>query len=186
VLGAYAVPAAALWAVLGLAIALLVDVALGSVPLGTGALLLAIGYCAGYGAIELYGLPWPAPGRRWQVPQEMMIGAGGRRRVLVWGSILGPGFLTRNPFAGFGVLPVLLAAIAGAPGHSVTRLVSVAALIGAAHGSGRALALLRDIGYPQDEPFALLLRSLRWRLIDGLALLALAGAAIVTAGRLLG
>ena len=73
---------------------------------------------------------------------------------------------------------VLLVATAG----GLPAAIWVAALIGAAHAGGRAVALLRDSASRTDEPFALLLRSLRWRTLDGLALLAVAGAAIVTAG----
>jgi hypothetical protein len=139
-------------------------------------------YGCAYGVAEVCGLRWPrAPGRRWQVPQDLLIGASGTRRLLVWGAILGPGFLTRNPYAGFGML-VLLAASAG----SLPATIVVAAVIGAAHAGGRAVALLRDSATPQLEPFALLLRSLRWRTLDGIALLAVAGAAIVTAGYWLG
>jgi hypothetical protein len=139
-------------------------------------------YGCAYGVAELRGLRWPAaPGRRWQVPQDLLIGVSGTRRLLVWGAILGPGFLTRNPYASFGML-VLLAASAG----SLPATVIVAAVIGAAHAGGRAVALLRDSAAPQLEPFALLLRSLRWRAFDGVAMLAVAGAAIVTAGYWLG
>jgi hypothetical protein len=168
------VPAAAAWALLGLV--------LGALPAAHAALVAAAVYGCVYGTAEICGLTWPgAPGRRWQVPQDMLIGASGPRRLLVWGAILGPGFLTRNPYAGFGML-VLLAASAG----SLPAAVVVAAVTGAAHASGRAVALLRDSSAPQLEPFALLLRSLRWRALDGIALLAVAGAAIVTAGYWLG
>jgi len=156
-----------------------------ALPIGTAALLAAIVYGCAYGGAETFGLSRVrAPGRSWQVPQDFMIGASSRGRALIWGSILGPGFLTRNPYAGFGILPLL---VAGA-GTGTSRMavgLAVAAMIGIAHGAGRGLALLRDVARPQDDPFALLLRSLRWRTIDGLALLAIAGAAAVTvAGRL--
>ena len=111
----------------------------------------------------------------------MLIGATSTRRVLVWGAILGPGFLTRNPYAGFGILPVLVVADGRLPAGIV-----IAGLVGAAHATGRACALLRDSSAPLSEPFALLLRSLRWRVLDGLALLTVAGAAFVTAGFRLG
>jgi len=181
VLAAYALPAAAVWAVLGLALTVL--------PIGTAALLAAVLYGCVYGAAEFFGLSRPrAPGRTWQVPQGFMIGASSRRRTLVWGSILGPGFLTRNPYAGFGILPLLVAGAGPLMGGGTSRLASgliVAAIVGTAHGGGRALALLRDVSRPLDDPFALLLRSLRWRALDGLALLAIAGAATVTvAGRI--
>ncbi len=146
-------------------------------------------------------MPWPAPGRRWQVPQDLLLGASGRRRVVVWGTILGPGFLTRNPYAGFGMLLLLAASIGSLPAAVV-----VAAAIGAAHAGGRAFALLRDSATEptgealpqtteqetaqhettQQDAFTLLLRMLRWRTLDGVALLATAGAAIVTAGHWLG
>jgi hypothetical protein len=168
------VPAAVGWALLGLV--------LGALPVAHPALVAAAVYGCAYGVAEVCGLRWPgAPGRRWQVPQDLLIGASGTRRLLVWGAILGPGFLTRNPYASFGML-VLLAASAG----SLPATVVVAAVIGAAHAGGRAVALLRDSAAPQLQPFALLLRSLRWRALDGIALLAVAGAAIVTAGYWLG
>ena len=171
---AYSVPGAAAWALAGLI--------LGALPIAHAALVTAALYGCAYGVAEVCGLRWPAaPGRRWQVPQDLLIGASGTRRLLVWGAILGPGFLTRNPYASFGML-VLLTASAG----SLPAAIVVGAIIGAAHASGRAAALLRDSATPQLEPFALLLRSLRWRAFDGIALLAVAGAAIVTAGYWLG
>jgi hypothetical protein len=174
VLVAYAVPAAAVWALLGLV--------LGALPIAAAAVVAAAVYGLGYGVVEASGMASPAaPGRRWQVPQDMLLGASGGRRVLVWGTMLGPGLLTRNPYASFGMLVVLAATAGGLPAG-----VWVAALIGAAHASGRAAAVLHDSARPQGEPFALLMRSLRWRVLDGLALLAVAGAAIVTAGYRLG
>jgi hypothetical protein len=180
---------------------------LGVLPVAHAAVVIAAIYGCGYGAAELWGLPWPAPGRRWQVPQDLLIGAGGRPRLVVWGTILGPGFLTRNPYAGFGMLLLLAASIGSLP-----AAVIVAAAIGAAHAGGRAFALLRDSATEptgkalpqtteqetaqhetaqhetaqnettQQDAFTLLLRMLRWRTLDGVALLATAGAAIVTAG----
>jgi hypothetical protein len=175
VLAAYVVPAAVAWAAVGLALGFL---ALAAPWLATAGVVACVVYGCVYGAAEVCGSSRPAaPGRRWQVPQDLLIGASVRRRVLVWGSILGPGFLTRNPYAGFAILPVLVAAA----GH-VPAAIVVAGLVGVAHASGRAAALLRDSSRPQDKPFTLLLRSLRWRALDGLALLTVAGAAAVVAG----
>jgi hypothetical protein len=185
---AYTVPAALAWAAVGLVLSALVRTA---PEVATAAIVAAAVYGCGYGAAEVCGATWPgAPGRRWQVPQDLLIGVSGGR-VLVWGSILGPGFLTRNPYAGFGILPVLVAATGTFPAG-----IWIAALIGASHASGRACGLLRDSARAragasaragaQDQPFRLLLRSLRWRVLDGLALLAVAGAAIVIAGFRLG
>ena len=172
----YALPAAAVWALLGLV--------LGALPVAPAAIVAAALYGCGYGVVEASGMARPAaPGRRWQVPQDLLLGQTGGRRVVLWGAILGPGLLTRNPYASFGMLVVLAATVGSLPAG-----VWVAALIGAAHASGRAFAVLRDSARSQDEgsahaePFALVLRSLRWRVLDGLALLAVAGAAIVTAG----
>ena len=168
VLAAYAGPAAVAWAVIGLV--------LGALPVAAVALVVAAVYGAGYGVIESMGRPKPRPpGSSWQVPQRMLIGVGARRRVLTWGVVLGPGFLTRNPYAGFGMAVVLV----GCAGHPAPGL-AVAAVAGVAHGSGRALALLRDARRRLADPFELLLTSMRWRMLDGLALLAVAGAAIAT------
>jgi hypothetical protein len=169
---------------------------LGVLPIAHAAVVAAAIYGCGYGVTEVFGLRWPAPGRSWQVPQGLLIGAGGSR-LLVWGTILGPGFLTRNPYAGFGMLVLLAASVGRLPAAIV-----VAAVIGAAHAGGRAVSLLRDSAAAQHEtaqhetarhetarretalrdPFALLLRSLRWRALDGIGMLVIAGAALVTAG----
>ncbi len=179
-LAAYAVPAAAVWAGLGLV--------LGALPVAAGALVVAVVYGFGYGVIEASGRARPrAPGSNWQVPQRVLIGAGTGRRVLIWGFALGPGFLTRNPYAGFGMIVVLV----GCAGRPLAGLLAGAGA-GVAHGFGRALALLRD-GRVRDgrvrdgrvraaEPFELLLTSVRWRMVDGYALLVVAGVAVVSCG----
>ena len=137
-LAAYAVPAIVAWALLGLGLG-----ALGLVLPGSRGIALAAAAAYGgyYGAIELSGRRGlPAPGRPWQVPQTMLIDASPRRRVLVWGMLLGPGFATRNPFAGFGLLPLVLAAMPGiGPG------VALGAIVGLAHGAARGASLVRDV-----------------------------------------
>jgi hypothetical protein len=170
VIAAYALPAVAAWMLLGLV--------LGALPLSTAALVLIAAYGACYGLAEAAGRPGvPAPGSRWQVPQSMVAGVSGRRLVLVWGSILGPGFATRNPYAGFAVLPLGVAASGG-----IAAGVALAAAIGAVHGTGRAFALLRDAwdlrsGAPADH-LGLVLKSMQWRTFDGFALLLLSGVAL--------
>ena len=165
-MAAYAVPAALAWALLGLLLNFL--------PLSRAALLLAVVYCVFYGVPEALGRAGPAPpGSRWQVPQRMVSGVSPRRRILVWGAVLGPGFATRNPYAGFGLLLLMVAALG-----SVTTGVAVAAAIGIAHGTGRALAVVRDsrqIG--ATEYLRTLLKSMYWRTFDGLALLVIGGVA---------
>ena len=174
-LAAYSVPATVSWAGLGLVLGALV---LAAPAVGAAALAVAVVYGFGYGVIELSGRAGPrAPGSNWQVPQRMLVGAGPRRRLLVWGLYLGPGFLTRNPYAGFGMTVVLV----GCAARPLAGLL-VAAGAGAAHGSGRALALLRDARVRAADPFELVLTSLRWRMLDGVALLMVGGAAIVGCG----
>ncbi len=189
VIAAYAVPAAIAWSVIGLGLAAL--------PLAGFALVAAVLYGGYYGLIELSGRRGlPPPGRRWQVPQAMMIDAPPRRRVLVWGSILGPGFLTRNPYAGFAML---LLAVAAMPEPAAG--LALGAAIGVAHGGARAVALLRDVRELHQAPgpvatgpgpvatgpvvthLDLLLKTVYWRRIDGAALLAFAITAAVAAVR---
>jgi hypothetical protein len=167
VITAYALPAVVLWAVLG--------ICLGALPLTGPALVLAAIYAVCYGLTEVTGkLSLRPPGRKWQVPQTMVLGVSGRRRILVWGSILGPGFLTRNPYAGFGLLPIAVATADGVRAAAI-----LAAAIGLAHGSGRALALLRDARPAAAmDPMRLVLVSMYWRTFDGCVLLVIAGVAI--------
>ena len=95
---------------------------------------------------------------------------------MVWGSLLGPGFATRNPYAGFWVLPLAVAAVSGL-GYGLV----LAAAIGAAHSTGRVLGLLRSVpDVAVTSYLTMTLRSMYWRMADGFALLALAGAAAVT------
>ncbi len=189
-LAAYLLPAVAAWTVVGLALVALATL----IPLAGVALVLAAVYCCCYGVAELAGLGrLTAPGRRWQVPQSMMIDASPWRRVLVWGALLGPGFATRNPYAGFGLLPIAVAAVASSRPWAG---VALAVAIGLAHGGARAAALLRGIEGPavlargdHPEPPAgqpdaagqldLLLRTVYWRRLDGAMLLVVAATATV-------
>jgi hypothetical protein len=169
VLAAYAVPAAAVWTPAGLLA--------GLVPAGHAVLAVIAGYAAYYGLIETTGRAGlPPPGRSWQVPSRWVDRAPGWRRILIWGSVLGPGFATRNPYAGFGLLPLVVAA-AGSPLLGV----ALAALLGFLHGAGRAAALLRDARHAADADYLLsVMAAIRWRTLDGFALLLVAGAAAAT------
>jgi hypothetical protein len=178
IVAAYAVPAAAIWLLLGLCLTV--------APLGGAALIAAAAYACCYGVPEAIGSPGlKVPGRQWQVPQTLLIGVPARRRILLWGALLGPGLATRNPYAGFWLLPIAVAAMNG----PVAGL-ALGALIGAAHGTARALALLRDVrvewpvlaGDPAGQ-LELLLKSAYWRRLDGYVLLAAAVAAAVAAAR---
>lgn len=150
----------------------------GEVPAARITLAAVAGYGAYYGLVETAGRPGPpAPGRSWQVPSRWVDNTPRWRRLLVWGSLLGPGFATRNPYAGFGLLPLVVAAAAGGP----RRGAALAALLGLGHGLARAFALVRDTHRaPGADYLQAVMRSVRWRMLDGLALLAVAGIATVT------
>lgn len=174
---AYAFPAVLTWLAVGLCLAVL--------PLTGVALVAAVVYGCYYGVTELAGHRGLAvPGRRWQVPQSMMINTSPRRRVLVWGAILGPGFLTQNPYAGFWLLPVAVAAMRVA---GTGACLALAVAIGLAHGTARAAALLRDVERSATASAAghldVLLKTVYWRRFDGAALLAVAAAAAVVSFR---
>ena len=154
---------------------MLLGLALNLLPLRLGASILLVAYGVYYGVVELLGRRGlPSPSTRWQVPQSFVRGGSRLRRILVWGAILGPGFASRNPYAGFASLPIALAAL----GRIWTALV-VSAAIGIGHGTGRAIALLRDArGIDAADYFDAVFRSLYWRSVDGALLLALAGAGL--------
>lgn len=175
-LAAYAFPALAAWGLLGFCLAVL---PLASFVLAGFGLVAAVAYGSYYGISELAGRTGLAvPGRRWQVPQSMVINASPRRRLLVWGAILGPGFLTQNPYAGFGLLPLAVAAMRAAGSGACLAL---ATAIGLAHGTARAAALIHDLRQPAPADPAgqldVLLKIVYWRRLDGAALLTAAAAA---------
>ena len=189
-LTAYVIPAALLWGLLGLGIG-----SLGLLLPGVHGIALAAtaAYGCCFGATEFAGRRGLSPpGRMWQVPQTMLIDAPRRQRVLVWGALLGPGFATRNPFAGFGLLPLAVAAMPG-----IGPAIALGAAIGLSHGTARASALLRDVRdvnlpsavtasnvaapWPceidSDAPpthLEMVLKTIYWRRVDGAALLMVA------------
>lgn len=163
-------PAAASWALAGALAGWLGSL----LAPGRAALAAVAAYAACYGLAETTGRSGlPPPGRSWQVPSRWVDQVPEWRRLLVWGALLGPGFATRNPYAGFGLLP-LTAAATGSP-----RLgAGLAALLGFLHGAARAAALLRDSRRAATADYLLaVLRSMRWRTLDGIALLVVAGTA---------
>lgn len=164
---AYCAPAVVVWAVLG--------AVLNIVPAPRLALMIAVLYGGYYGLVEvLGGRGLRAPGRRWQVPSHWVGQVSRWRRVAVWGTLLGPGFATRNPYAGFGLLPVVVAA-AG----SLRSGIVLAALLGLLHGLFRALALLRDTrNIASFDYMNSIKKSMYWRTADGMALLGASGLAL--------
>ena len=156
---------------------MLVGLLVNMAPVDRIALALIVAYGAYYGLVEAAGRPGlPPPGRTWQVPSQWVDNAPGWRRILVWGSLLGPGFATRNPYAGFGLLLLVVASIGNLPAG-----VALAAVLGLGHSAGRAAALLRDTRrIAAADYLQAVVGSIRWRTFDGLALLAVAGAAVMT------
>jgi hypothetical protein len=163
---AYGVPGAAVWAAVGGALNLLDATAV--------ALSVVMCYSVAYGAMEWFRIPGlSAPGRTWQVPQGLVKGTQRSRRLVVWGLLLGPGFLTRNPYAGFGFLVLAVATPA-----NVGKGVLVGAAIGGGHGVARGAALIRDARRAADVDFMNAARaSLQWRAVDGFVLLVGSGLA---------
>lgn len=164
----YGLPATAVWALVGLVMNIL--------PFSGLALVTLVIYALYYGMIEAAdkrGLS--PPGTRWQVPQTFVVSRSWWRKMLIWGALLGPGFATRNPYAGFGLL-----LLAVAVPHNMTAGVLIAAGVGALHGTARGLALIRDARRSADADYMqVVLRSMHWRMFDGFMLLAIASMTLV-------
>jgi hypothetical protein len=134
---------------------------------------LALVYALIYGAAESLLVPVRVLSTTWQVPARWISGAGALRRAFIWGCVLGPGVLTRNPYAGMWMMPILLT-VASGPGRGAIA----GAATGAAHGVSRAavtLQLIRKRSGGTRNPTEIVLRQLRWRAADGLMLGLLAG-----------
>lgn len=161
---AYAVPAAIIW--------LFIGAILNAVPLASAASIALVLYGLFYGLVEVADVTRVrAPGSRWQVPPAFVTKRSSRRILVVWGGLLGPGFATRNPYAGFAALLLAIATFG-----SIKIGVAVAVAVGVAHGTARALALLRDAGKIDHLDYLQsVLRSMYWRRVDGMVLLLLAG-----------
>lgn len=120
-----------------------------------------------YGVAEALGYPLQSPSIKWQVPADWVKGKSNLTQTFIWGAILGPGLVTRNPFAGIWLLVVLIGLAANPLG---------AAAVGAAHGIGRAVGTVRTEKGKIHSTHALDWRPLaKWRAVDGLVLLFVAG-----------
>lgn len=105
-------------------------------------------------------------------------------QTLTWGTALGPGLVTKNPYAGMWLLPFLVAL-----NHSLLMTIVVSMVVGATHGGARALGVLRNqrcIVMDESAHIRILGAVSRWQYIDGLALLLGAGALAAYALFLLG
>lgn len=134
----FAIPGALVWAVGVLLLRFAIPAA---VLVG-----IALPYAFAYGVVELLRLPIQAPESHWQVPSSWISGRGHAARAAVWGGILGPGIVTRNPFAGMWLFPILAAA-AGPPATAFI----VGGVCGFLHGTARAVGVLRHVRRPDPR-----------------------------------
>lgn len=140
-------------------------------------LLLALVYALWFGVRETLGLHHRLLGLIWQVPSGWIRGRSAGTRAIIWGVTLGPGLVTKNPYAGMWLLPLLVALIALNRTPLVTVAVGVA--VGAAHGGARAIGVLRNrkcIAVDASAHMKILQSQEHWQYFDGLALLLAAGA----------
>jgi hypothetical protein len=161
---AYALPAMGVWALLGAVFGGL-DASI--------TLPLAIAYACSYGLIETLRLPVRTPSLSWQVPAKWILGRPFPTQIAAWGASLGPGLLTRNPYAGIWLLPLLLGLVDGPATGAILGL-----FVGLGHGVARAVGVVRNARVRASDAaahLAIMGSMLRWQLIDGLALLAIAG-----------
>jgi hypothetical protein len=159
---AYTAPAVVVWGALG--------AALGSLQAPRESLLWGAAlYCLVFGLSEATGLAsLRAPTLTWQVPATWVGSPSETRRVVAWGVLLGPGLVTRNPYAGMWVVPLCIA-LARAPMLGlVTGL-----LVGVAHGTLRAGGVIYNVTRLDANVHRALFAYFSWRLIDGFALVAL-------------
>lgn len=158
---AYAVPAALVWAVLG-CLFWIIGAVVWFLP------IIAFGYASFFGFIESFGIPFRRFESKWQVPASWIKGRPSATQALIWGSLLGPGFVTRNPYAGIWLLPPLVGSHQNLGGAIIAGF-----LIGVTHGVSRATGVLRNRQYLGLNSAALRILGarLRWQLADGIALL---------------
>jgi len=137
------------------------------------ALDVLVVYGAVFVTVEMSGLPVRPPGLAWQVPRNWVRRRKPVSEAAIWGSILGPGLVTRNDLALMWALVLLL--FAG--GNS--RAVWTGAAIGASHGIGRAVGIIRNQSCRVGQtPLSLLLEYDKWRRVDALALGFVTGACL--------
>lgn len=162
---AYMLPGLVVWAAIGWL--------LGPLGGGVGIAAVALAYALFYGLAETAWLPVRPPSLQWGVPAAWVRTRGQSAKAVIWGSALGPGILTRNPYAGMGLLPLVLVMT----GSARVGLLA-GALAGAAHGAAQAAGVMYNV-QRCPNPHAVMAAIARWRLADGVALLAVAGVLLV-------
>ncbi len=135
--------------------------------------LVACGYALAFGIAETFGLPLRAPSLAWQVPAQWVKGRSPMVQTATWGAFLGPGLVTRNPYASMWLLPLLIALH-----HNPLTAMVIGMAVGVVHGGARALGVLSNRRRMATNCSHLMIMGaqVRWKYIDGLALLLAAGA----------
>lgn len=165
---AYALPAALVWSLLGWIWA--------SVHVSIVSRSVAVAYAAVFGIAEVMWLRLSPPSSGWGVPARWVRGRGMPSRTVIWGTLLGPGLVTKNPYAGMWLLPLLMWS---APTAAAGAVVGLGA--GLAHGSMRAWGVRSNARHGRGG-HAIMLRQLYWRYVDGAVLLFAAAALAVSIG----
>jgi hypothetical protein len=166
-IAAYVFPALVIWGLLAIVLR-----PLGSIPLLIP--LLAWAYALRFGLLETLGLPFRPLGLWWQVPSSWIKGRPVVLQTLTWGTALGPGLVTKNPYAGMWLLPLLLTL-----NHGLLAAISIGIAVGAVHGGARVLGVLSNrkcIDVDTSAYLRILNTEAQWQYMDGLALLLAAGA----------
>lgn len=165
---AHIAPAVAVWAALGAVLAL--------VPRPVG-VVIAVVYALAHGLAETMELPIRPPEIGWAVPSTWLRGRSWAAQALIWGTTLGPGLATRNPYAGMWFVPLLLATT----GNPLVGGIA-GGLVGLAHGAARAAGILANHRHREscELPWRMMMLNLRVRRIDGIGLL-LAAAMVAVA-----
>jgi hypothetical protein len=166
-IAAYVFPALVIWGLLAIVLR-----PLGSIPLLIP--LLAWAYALRFGLLETLGLPFRPLGLWWQVPSSWIKGHPVMLQTLTWGTALGPGLVTKNPYAGMWLLPLLLAL-----NHGLLAAIGIGIAVGAVHGGSRVFGVLSNrkcIDVDANAYLRILDTEARWQYMDGLALLLAAGA----------
>ena len=159
-LAAFALPGAAFWAAVGAALAL--------PGIHAAARWAAIGFAIVFGGSEVAGWRLRAPTSGWQVPFSWVRRRPGWIKIVIWGGLLGPGVITRNPYPSVWMLPLLLASFT-----SLSAGVAAGLVVGVLQGGARAAGILREQWAPRPLEFQTsLLAHLRWQPVDGATLLA--------------
>jgi hypothetical protein len=159
---AYSLPAAVIWGVLAIIIHPLTS-------LSQVMVVIAWLYALTFGVLEAFALPFRPLSLAWQVPAQWLQGRSTFVQNLIWGMTLGPGLVTRNPYAGMWLLPILLTL-----NHNVFTDVGIGVVIGITHAGMRAFGILSTRRH-LDECGSHILKQWRWRVSDGLLLLLGAG-----------